>query len=310
MRALAVFGPTASGKSSLAFKLAKELGGVIISADSMQIYRNMDIGTAKPTLEEQKEVPHRLIDICDAKERFSVYDYKALAENEIRSACSKGQIPIVVGGTGLYFDALFYNTDFGEFDVSEEVRLKLKARAENGENENLLAELKEIDPETAAPLHPRDLKRIVRGLEVFYSTGKTLSYFKSESHRKKSEIDFCKFNLVYKDREILYQRINLRVDQMVAAGLLEETRTLLESGALSDTTAAQAIGYKELLPHLTADAPFSDCISLLKQKTRNYAKRQITWFRRYTDSHQIIMDETEDPFSTAMSIAKDFFKEV
>lgn len=308
MRALAVFGPTASGKSSLAFKLAKELNGVIISADSMQIYRGMDIGTAKPTLEEQKVVPHRLIDICDARDRFSVYDYKALAEEEIHSACSNGKLPIVVGGTGLYFDALFFNTDFGEFDILPEVRQRLKLRAENGENEALLAELQAIDPETAAPLHLRDLKRIIRGLEVYYSTGKPLSHFKKESHREKSAIDFCKFNLIYQDREALYERINFRVDEMMSAGLLEETRKLWECGALYDTTAAQAIGYKELLPHLVGNAPLSDCVSLLKQKTRNYAKRQITWFRRYTDSNRIAMDGCEDPFSTAISIAQGFLK--
>lgn len=299
---IAVFGPTASGKSSLGMRLAKKLNGVIISADSMQIYKNMDIGTAKPTLSDQIEVPHRMIDFCDPKAPFSVYDYKTKAESEIHSVLDHGQQPIIVGGTGLYLDALFFNTNFGDFEVDPSVREELKKRSESEGNTKLLSELTMIDPLAAAPLHEKDTKRILRALEVYYSTGKTLSEFKAESHREASEFSFLKFNLVYQNRQSLYNRINKRVDEMLEQGLLSETEYLLKQGLLSNTTAAQAIGYKELIPYFTEQASLQDCVDLLKQKTRNYAKRQMTWFRRYEDAHPIVMDDGSDPFESIMLI--------
>lgn len=301
-----VFGPTASGKSSMGLRLAKELNGVIISADSMQIYREMDIGTAKPTLAEQAKIPHRLIDICHPKDSFSVYDFKALAECEIRKAFAQGLTPIVLGGTGLYLDALFFNTDFGDFEIDPNVRLHFKERSERGENALLLEELKAIDPECAERLHEKDSKRIIRALEVYHSTGKTLSEYKKESQKIKSEFSFIKLNLIYRDRQNLYDRINARVDQMVNEGLIEETEALLKNGYLTGTTASQAIGYKELLPYLEGKSTLEDCINLLKQKTRNYAKRQMTWFRRYGDAHSIVMDGDDDPFEVALKIINSY----
>ncbi len=307
---ISVFGPTASGKSSLALELAKELNGVIISADSMQIYREMDIGTAKPTAEELASVPHRMIDICQPTQSFSVYEYKMMAEAEIESVLAEGRIPIVTGGTGLYFDALFFNTDFGEMEVDPTIRENLNRRALSGEGALLLEELAKVDPESAAPLHEKDLKRIVRALEVYHSTGIPLSTFKAKSRSKNSKFDFLKLFLNYRNRETLYQRINQRVDQMLELGLEKETRTLLEKGYFDSPTASQAIGYKELLPYLYNQRSLEECIDVLKQKTRNYAKRQLTWFRRYGDAQTIWMDEDPSPVSSALQYCKIFYKEV
>lgn len=306
---IAIFGPTASGKSSLALKIAQQFNGVIVSADSMQIYKEMNIGTAKPTKEEMSLVPHRMINICSPGDNFSVYDYKIQAEAEIKEILSSGKLPILVGGTGLYFETLFYNTDFGDFETPKGLRESLNKRAENGEGAILLEELRKIDPEAAAPLCENDLKRIIRGLEVYHSTGKTITELKAISRQKKSEFDFLKIFLNYSDRQNLYHRINLRVDQMIAEGLLSETKLLLEKGYFNKNTASQAIGYKELLPHFLEGKDLDLCIELLKQKTRNYAKRQLTWFRRYKDSYEIIMDSDSDPFAEAINYINQFLKE-
>ena len=307
-KCIAIFGPTASGKSSLALKLAKELDGVIISADSMQIYKEMNIGTAKPTTEEMTFVPHKMIDFLSPNESFSVYDYKRMAEEEIQECLANGKLPILVGGTGLYFDALFYNTDFGEFEVPEGLRAKLMQRAQNGEADQMLSELREIDPATAEKLCNKDVKRIVRALEVYLSTGQTISERNKISRQNSTEFSFLKVFLNFSDRQNLYNRINLRVDQMLENGLLEETRTLLEKGYLSRNTAAQAIGYKELLPYFKGEKTLDECVEILKQKTRNYAKRQLTWFRRYTDSFEITMDTNPDPYSALKIKVKKFMK--
>lgn len=310
MVCVAIFGPTASGKSGLAVKIAKKMNGVILSADSMQIYRKMNIGTAKPTPAEMDSVPHRLIDICDPDEYFSVYDYKSRAEEEIKKANDAGIIPILTGGTGLYFDALFHNTNFGEFEVSDKVRQELLTRSAAGGNALLLQELMKIDPESAGPLHEKDTKRIIRALEVYYSTGKTLSELKKESRKVESPIRFCKIFLNFNSRQTLYDRINDRVEQMIKDGLLEETKSLLEGGVFRSQTASQAIGYKELLPYFEENRPLDECIELLKQKTRNYAKRQITWFRRYHDAKVLWMDQPDsDPVALAMEHITEFLKE-
>lgn len=299
---LAIFGPTASGKSGLALSLARELNGVIISADSMQIYKGMNVGTAKPTPSEMSEIPHKLIDVCDPSTAFSVYDFKIQAEAAIEETLNGGKLPIVVGGTGLYFDALFFNNDFGEMEIDPAIRAALLKRAENGEGSKLLEELMIFDPETASPLHDKDLKRIVRGLEVYLSTGQTLSSFKAKSRNVSSKFHFTKIFLNYKSREVLYERINQRVDVMLEQGLLEETVRLKNSGCFDSKTASQAIGYKELLPYLNGERELCECIELLKQKSRNYAKRQLTWFKRYEDARIIWMDESSDPIQEAFDI--------
>ncbi len=307
-RCIAVFGPTASGKSSLAIQLAKALDGVIISADSMQIYKGMDIGTAKPEIWEQELVPHKMIDICTPKDSFSVYDYKRMAEEEIERAISLGKAPIIVGGTGLYFDALFFNTDFGEIEIDPKIRSNLSEQADKEGCESLLEKLRSIDPESAAPLHVGDRKRILRALEVYYSTGKTLHEFKLQSHKDNPKYQFLKLFLNFKDRANLYEKINRRVDLMIENGLLEETKRLLSKGHLSGDTARQAIGYKELLPHLTEGKELEPCIETLKQKTRNYAKRQITWFRRYNDAISILMDENPNILEYALEESVKFLR--
>lgn len=309
-KVIAVFGPTASGKSSLALSLAEHFGGVIISADSMQLYQEMDVGTAKPTKEEMKRIPHKMIDICAPSKPFSVYDYKKQAEDEIEASLKADFVPIVAGGTGLYFDALFFNNDFGEMEVDPAIRKKLNERANAGEGSVLLAELYAVDPATAAPLHEKDLKRIIRGLEVFYSTGKPLSYYKELSRKGSSRFNYLKLFLNYKDRSVLYDRINRRVDMMLQNGLLEETKELLEMGCFDSPTASQAIGYKELLPYLQGFRSLDECVSLLKQKTRNYAKRQLTWFRRYEDAQIIWMDAGIDPLLQAKQLCEKFLQEV
>ncbi|MBR2634021.1 MAG: tRNA (adenosine(37)-N6)-dimethylallyltransferase MiaA [Clostridia bacterium] len=308
MKCIAVFGPTASGKSSLALSLARKIGGAVISADSMQIYQKMDIGTAKPSREEMELVPHEMIDVVSPDTPFSVYDYKRMAEERIRSVHEKGFVPIVVGGTGMYFDALFYGTDFGEFKIDPAVRASLTARAENGENRELLELLQKIDPEAAAKLHLRDTKRILRALEVYYSTGKTISAFRAESKNPDTDFEFCKFHLTFSDRSLLYARINLRVDQMIREGLVRETAALVKEGILSSPTASQAICYKEMLPFLQHEKSLEECAETLKLRTRQYAKRQITWFKRYTDAVPIEMDRDPDPVKTVLETVNRFLE--
>ena len=309
-RVVSVFGPTASGKSSLALILASKFNGAIVSADSMQIYRKMDIGTAKPSASEMELVPHRMIDVCDPSRPFSVYDYKLQAEKEIESILQSHKVPFVTGGTGLYYDALFFNNDFGDFEVDPDIRAKLNERANNGEGAALLSELMAIDPDTAAPLHEKDLKRIIRGLEVYLSTGQTLSHFRSKSRIASEKFKYLKIFLNYKNRDVLYDRINRRVDLMLEQGLLEETKMLLDAGCFDSPTASQAIGYKELLPYFRGERSLEACVDLLKQKTRNYAKRQLTWFRRYDDAHVIWMDDDPNPVQTAAELCKKYLEEV
>lgn len=308
-RCIAIFGPTASGKSSLALRLADELKGVIISVDSMQIYRGMDIGTAKPSAREMDIIPHKMISICDPNESFSVYDFKKRAEEEIKNALQNKNVPILVGGTGLYFDALFFNTDFGTFDIKPEIRNKLEKELIEQGGRPLLERLKAIDPDAAMHLHEKDHKRIIRALEVYYSTGKSLTQFKLESHRNKSEFNFLKLSLVFRCRDKLYKRIDDRVDLMVKDGLVEEAKQVYESNLLLYKTASQAIGYKELVPYFTSERSLKECLDVLKQKTRNYAKRQITWFRRYEDAYELVMDDGNDPFTLALPVCKQFLKE-
>lgn len=308
-KCIAIFGPTASGKSSLALHLAKEMNSVVISVDSMQIYRGMDIGTAKPSIDEMTAIPHKLINICDPSESFSVYEFKKKAEEEIRIALSAGKMPILVGGTGLYFDALFNNTDFGEFEVSQEIRSALKLRLENEGSKELLRVLQKVDPKSAEGLHEKDCKRIIRALEVYYSTGTTLSQYKENSHRTESEFSFLKLYLVFQSRQNLYRRINERVDIMVKNGLVQEARQMYDECILEGKTASQAIGYKELVPYFSGEKPLDDCIDTLKQKTRNYAKRQITWFRRYDDAFRIVMDGEDDPFAQVLTHVNCYLKE-
>ncbi len=285
---VAVVGPTASGKTGLGIAIAKHYGGEVVSADSMQIYRTMDIATAKPTLEEMDGVPHHLVDFWDPDNPFSLAEYIELAKKAIDDIHSRGKLPVLVGGTGLYVNTLLDNVTLGESGGDEALRAELLREAEEKGNGYLLAELRTFDPETEENLHENNLLRIVRAIEVYRLTGVTMSEWVKRSHEQESPYRFCMIGLNYKDRQNLYDRINLRVDQMMAEGLLEEARTVLGAPL---QTSAQAIGYKELKPYLEGELPLDVCVEKLKQSTRRYAKRQLTWFRRDERIHWIYPDE-------------------
>lgn len=298
-----IVGPTASGKTSLSIELAKKLNGEIVSADSMQIYKKMDIATAKPTAEEMQNIPHHLIDFLEPGEEFSVALYKKRAIDAIEDILNRGKLPIVVGGTGLYVDTLINNTEFLEYEKSD-IRSKLEKRNEAEGTKKLLDELAEIDPESANKLHINDSKRIIRALEVYYSTGKTISEQCELSHRNDSPYGWCVICLDATDRQFIYDRINLRVDLMIDAGLIEEAEQFYNSDISS--TAKQAIGYKELKPYLDGLISLEQAAEKLKMETRRYAKRQLTWFRRYNNLHWLYIDKLakEELLQSVLSIIK------
>lgn len=292
-RLICICGPTASGKTALSVALAKQLHTEIISADSMQIYRGMDIGTAKPTAEERQGVPHHLLDICAPGEAFSVARYVELADAAAQDVLSRGMVPIVAGGTGLYMDALIECSTFSWDETDLSVREKYQRMAAEQGNEAVHACLAKVDPEGAERLHPNNLKRVIRALEVYEQTGMTIDAFNRLHKRPAPKYAALKIGICPAERQTLYDRIDLRVDQMLADGLLEETKRLLDSGVLAGT-AAQAIGYKELLGYLQGDALLADCVALLKQRSRNYAKRQLTWLKRDDNIHWIYYNNGEE----------------
>jgi len=288
---VAVVGPTASGKTALGVAIAKHFDGEVVSADSMQIYRGMDIATAKPEKEEMENIPHHLIDFLEPDKSFSLAEYVALATRTIEDIHNRGKLPVLVGGTGLYISTLLDNITLGDSGGDEALRTELLAEAQEKGNAHLLAELEKIDPDTAKNLHENNLLRIVRAIEVFRLTGKKMSEWVKESRNSPSPYDFCIIGLNYKDRQNLYDRVNKRVDIMMEKGLLEEAKKVL-SGELK--TSAQAIGYKELKPYINGDLPLEDCVEKLKQGTRNYAKRQLTWFRRDERINWVYPDEEKN----------------
>ncbi len=275
---IVVAGPTASGKTALGISLALKLDGEIISADSMQIYKGMDIATAKPTKEEMQIVPHHLIGFIERTESFSVADYVKSANEKIKEIHSRNKIPIIVGGTGLYIDSLVDNIQFSEIQGNEELRKNLEKEAEIYGNQRLLDRLYEIDPETASTLHANNLKRIIRAIEVFEVTGKKISELKEESRCQESPYRWLIFGLNAENRQFLYDRIDKRVDIMIENGLIEESRSVYLASEMK--TAHQAIGFKELIPYFENKASLTDCIEKIKLETRHYAKRQLTWFRK------------------------------
>lgn len=288
---LAVAGPTASGKTGLGIALAKEYGGEVISADSMQIYKGMDIASAKPTKEEMDGVPHHLIDFLDRDVVFSAADYVKLAKEKIEEVLSRGKLPIIVGGTGLYIDSLLNNVRFSEGGSDEAYREELYAFAEEHGNEALHEKLAMADPEAASNIHPNNLVRVVRALEVLHVTGKTFTELKAESLLEESPYDSLIIGLDYEDRQTLYDRINLRVDEMVKTGLVEEARNLWQESGMR--TSANAIGFKELIPYFDGNMTLDECIDKIKQETRRYAKRQLTWFRKNKRIKWIILGEID-----------------
>ena len=285
---LAVVGPTASGKTWLGVELAKIYGGEVISADSMQIYKGMDIASAKPSEAEKQGIPHHLMGFLDRDVSFSAADYVQLANEKIQDILFRGKLPIIVGGTGLYIDSLLENVKFSEGGSDEAYREELYAFARDNGNEALHARLAELDPEAAESIHPNNLVRVVRALEVCKVTGRRFSELKKESRLVESPYNSLIIGLNFEDRQKLYDRIDMRVDEMVKAGLTEEARQLwLERGM---KTAANAIGYKELIPYFEGKAELSDCIALIKQETRHYAKRQLTWFRKNARIEWLFLD--------------------
>lgn len=299
-KVIAICGPTASGKSALALELCEKLNGELISCDSMQIYKYLDIGTAKPNDEEKRRVRHHMIDVYMPNESCSSAEYAKRARKCIDDILMRGKTPVVCGGTGLYLDSLLYNTEYTEVKTDPELRENLLKR----NNHDLWLELNENDPESACVIHENNVKRVVRALEIFYTTGMTKTELDAKQRRTPSEYDFITLVLDFHDREKLYRRINLRCEQMISSGLLEEIKSLRDCGLLEEwTTAYQAIGYKELIEYLKGDITFDAALENLKRATRNYAKRQITWFKKtkgfriYPDEYNTVADMAEDVLS-------------
>lgn len=292
IRVIAIVGPTASGKTALGAEIAEEFSGEVVSADSMQIYKGMDIATAKPTKEEMRGIPHHLIGFLDRNVSFSVADYVELAGSVIGDISERKKLPVIVGGTGLYVSSLLDNIKFADIKSDAGLRKKLEDEAERLGNSYLFEKLEKVDPESAAQLHPNNLVRVIRALEVYELTGKKLSLFKAESRLEESPYDPVMIGLDYNDRQILYDRINKRVDIMVKNGLVEEAQSIFDSCNMK--TAGNAIGYKELIPYFKKEKSLEECISKIKQETRRYAKRQLTWFRKNAKINWLKLDEFDN----------------
>lgn len=287
-----IAGPTASGKTALGVEMAKAFDGEVVSADSMQIYKGMDIATAKPTAEEMCGIPHHLIDFLDRDKAFSVADYVELAGEKIREISAAGKLPIVVGGTGLYISSLVDGIRFPDISSDEAVRAQINREIEAEGAEAVFEKLKACDPETAAQLHPNNKVRVIRALEVFRLTGRKLSDFNAESRVQPSPYEAVIVGLNFHDRQKLYDRINKRVDRMVEEGLVSEAEEVFRAGEMK--TAANAIGYKELIPYFENRSDLLTCVDKIKQETRRYAKRQLTWFRKNAKIQWIMLDELDN----------------
>ena len=286
---LAIVGATASGKTWLGIEIAKNFNGEVVSADSMQIYKGLDIASAKPTKEEMQGIPHHLIDFLERDVSFSAADYVKLANEKIQDILRRGKLPIVVGGTGLYIDSLLENVKFSEVKSDENYRRELYNIAETQGNDVLYRKLLDIDPAAAENIHMNNVVRVVRALEVFHVTGRKFSELKAKSKTQESPYNSLIIGLNCSDRNILYKRINQRVDEMLANGLVDEARNIWIKGDMK--TAANAIGYKELIPFFEGISPLNECVDKIKQETRRYAKRQLTWFRRNDRIEWIIFDD-------------------
>lgn len=293
-KVICIVGPTASGKTALSIALAKKLDGEIVSCDSMQIYRGMDIGTAKPTSEEMENIPHHMLSVVSPEENFSVARYVEEAGKCVDDILSRGKTPIIVGGTGLYVDSLIKGTEFAEYREDEEYRNELFRLADEKGKSYVHDMLKAVDPVRAEEIHENNVKRVIRALEVYKATGKTISEHDAEDMKRPPRYDAIYIGLMYEDRERLYERINLRVDKMIKAGLCDEVGNLLESGVSSKATSMQAIGYKELVSYFEGNCSLSDAAEQIKQASRRYAKRQMTWFKRNRSTNWIAVDKSEN----------------
>ena len=308
---IAVVGPTASGKTSLSIEIAKNFNGQVVSADSMQIYEKMNIATAKPTDDEMQGVPHHLIDFQPIDKKFSVAEYVTLAKECIEKIHNQGDLPVVAGGTGLYVDSLLQNIQFSKEEGNNELRNELTEMFDQKGAEFMLEALREIDPQTAEKLHLNDKSRIIRALEIYKATGKTMTEQKILSREEESPFDVLYIGINYRDRNVLYDRINRRVDIMLHNGLLDEAKEFYNTSC--DTTACQAIGYKELAPYFNGEKNLEDCIESLKIETRHYAKRQLTWFRKNENINWVYPDDyenAEDMYKSVFVIIDKFLREV
>ncbi len=291
---ICIAGPTASGKTALAVSLAEEFNGEVASCDSMQVYRRMDIGTAKPTLEEMRGIPHHMIDVAEPWEDFSVSRYCAMATPVVEDILSRGKTVIIAGGTGLYMDALIRGSDFAPAP-SAGCREALERQADEEGMESMLSLLREVDPESAARLHVADRKRILRALEIYRETGQTLTEHDRRTRMMPPRFSPVWLGITFADRHLLYDRIDRRVESMVERGLVDEIRGLLESGIRPDCTAMQAIGYKEFVQALAGQQSMEDAVAQVQQSSRRYAKRQLTWFRRNSRMRWLIREgDTDD----------------
>ena len=278
-KVIVIVGPTASGKTALSIELAKKINGEIVSCDSMQIYKDMNIGSAKPTQEEMQGIKHYLIDVARPDERFSVAEYKKQAEKAIEEILLKGKIPIVIGGTGLYADSLIYGIEYQEIEFDEKYRKELEKQAESAEGLKELYNIaKEIDKEAIKKISENDKKRIIRVLEIYHKTGKTKTQLEAESRKNEVKYDYKVF-AINMDRQVLYDRINKRVDIMIENGLIQEVEKLLKKYR-TFPTAMQGLGYKEVVQYLTKELTKDEMIDKIKQESRRYAKRQLTWFKK------------------------------
>ena len=308
---LAIVGPTGSGKSALALRLCQRLGGELISCDSMQIYRRMDVGTAKPTKEEQRLVPHHMIDLLEPTEPFSCADYVSRASEVIGSCHQRGVLPVICGGTGLYLDALLRGEDLPKNTTDQQLRRELWKRLEEEGCEDLWETLKQVDPAEAEKVHPHNVKRVIRALEIYYAGGIPKSEQDRRSQSGELRYDATVIGLRYVPRECLYEQIERRVDQMLAQGLAEETGRLKEEGVFErNGTAAGAIGYKELLPYLNGQETLVKASERLKTATRRYAKRQMTWFgaKAYVQWIDIMEKERKKTFEEIVNNALELFQ--
>ena len=305
---LVICGPTASGKTALAVELALRHHGEVVSADSMQIYRRMDIGTAKPTREEMRGVPHHMLDVADPEEDFSVARYVDMAAKCVADILSRGKLPILAGGTGLYIDSLLSGRTFAPFQPDSPLRGELEEQLRREGGAAMLSRLAQVDPDSAARLHPNDEKRIVRALEVYQSTGKTITQHNLETQAIPPRYDALTLALAFERREDMWSRIDRRVDQMMDQGLVAEVQGLLDSGVPAKCTAMQAIGYKEMAAALLSGGDVRSAAEEIQLRSRQYAKRQLTWFKRNKAARWLLWGREPD-FAAALQTSTEYMEE-
>lgn len=297
---ICVVGPTASGKTGLGIEIAKRFNGEIVSADSMQIYKDMSIASAAPTPQERAQVLHHLVEFLDFDQSFTAYDYVSAAKNTIEEIAARGKMPIVVGGTGLYINSLVDNIKFTEFETDFKLREKLERQMDEIGGEEMLKILSSFDPETARSLHPNNRRRIIRAFEIYEGAGITKHEQDILSRKEESPYDAIMIGINYRDREKLYERINKRVDLMIGQGLVEEAKAAFDRNLSHTSGAVQAIGHKEFFDYFKGEKNLEECTENLKRATRRYAKRQITWFSRDDRINWIYADECDDILAEAL----------